>query len=679
MANNNKTILQRLSDVIIGTSNGSMNSLAKVANYSITPRTTQSKDEVLYSFDNKEDRDRKLKQMKQERLLAYQWQKIGYDTQMTNMAGLTQVKVMYRDSDLMDQFPEINAGLHILSEEATTLDAHGKMIHVYSKSKRIKSILEDLFENRLDIKVMLPMITRAMCKYGNEFMFLNIDTENGVTGWRELNVHEMTRVENGFSSVYGAGQAAGSINTLNMNPNDVKFIWEGHNESMPYQSWQVAHFRLIKDSIYLPYGASWMNGARRHWRMLSMMEDAMLLYRLERSIERRIFKVNVGLIDDVDVPGFLQDFMNTVKRAPIIDPETGQIDLRKNFLDVSADYVIPVRPGQDPTSIDTLQSAQNQTAMDDIQYIENKILSVLRVPKSFLNFQDSQGKAQNMSLLDVRFCRVVNSIQQAVLMELNKVAIIHLYLLGFADEITNFSLSLNNPSNQIEATELENLTKRIAAATSALAQQGGGIPLMSWHQVQKEIMGKTDDEISTILNEIRIEMALAVELQLTNQIIKKTGLFDKADRLYGEPGAKYQPMPQGGDGGMGGLGGPGGGGGGPIPFGGESGGFGEDLDDLGEPGTEGGPDLGGEEESADMGMGGGAPLSENIQDILKRFAKQQYFETYMKMINKDEYEDRKRPEILNKNLLINEELTNTVNQLSELSEKSEELDKLLDE
>ena len=196
-------------------------------------------------------------------------------------------------------------------------------------------------------------------------------------------------------------------------PNDVKFVWEGHNESTPYQSWQVAHFRLIKDSLYLPYGVSWLNGARRHWRMLSMMEDAMLLYRLERSIERRIFKVNVGLIDDADVPAFLQDFMNTVKRAPIIDAATGQIDLRKNFLDVSADYVIPVRPGQDPTSIDTLQSAQNQTSMDDIQYIENKILSILRVPKSFLNFQEAQGKGQkNLSLVDIRFNRTVNAIQQ---------------------------------------------------------------------------------------------------------------------------------------------------------------------------------------------------------------------------------------------------------------------------
>ena len=160
-----------------------------------------------------------------------------------------------------------------------------------------------------------------------------------------------------------------------------------------------------------------------------MMEDAMLLYRLERSIERRIFKVNVGLIDDADVPAYVQEFMNTVKRAPIIDPQTGQLDLRKNFLDVSADYVIPVRNQQDPSSIDTLQSAQNPTSMDDINYMETKILAALRIPKTFLNFQEAQGKGQNLSLLDIRFNRTVNRVQQAILMELNKIAIIHLYLL----------------------------------------------------------------------------------------------------------------------------------------------------------------------------------------------------------------------------------------------------------
>jgi hypothetical protein len=666
MANNNKTILQKLTNVVIGTGKGSNSNTNKIMNYTMSPSVSN---EVLYSFNTKEERDLKLKQLKQEKLMAYQWKKIGHDSQMATAVGLNQVKVMYRDADLMDQFPEINAGLHVIAEEATTIDIHGKMLHVYSKSPRIKSILEDLFENRLNLNVELPMITRAVCKYGNEFMFLNIDPKQGVLGWRELNVHQMNRVEQGGAGIYGNG-SVNSTTLLNMNPDDVKFIWEGHNDSTPYQSWQVAHFRLIKDSLYLPYGVSWLNGARRHWRMLSMMEDAMLLYRLERSIERRIFKVNVGLIDDADVPSFLQEFMNTVKRAPIIDASTGQIDLRKNFLDVSADYVIPVRPGQDPTSIDTLQSAQNQTSMDDIEYIENKILSILRVPKSFLNFQEAQGKGQNLALVDIRFNRTINAIQQAVLMELNKIAIIHLFLLGFHDELTNFTLTLNNPSNQIESVELDNLTKRLTAASSALAEQGGGIPLMSWHQVQKEILGKTDEEISTILNEIRIEAALANELQMTTQIIKKTGLFDKADRLYGEPGAKYQPQQMEGEEGMGG---PGGGGG---MLGGDMGGdFGGDLEDLGEPGTEDMGDVGGEEGSADLDS---MPLNEELKKMVNDFSKGKFFEMYDNMLKKNTNKNLKEPGLLNENLIINESLTSTLELLGKKVNERTELDKLLD-
>lgn len=661
---NNKTILQKLGTVIQGVGGTHSNNVNKIVNYNISPSPSNN---ILYTFDNKEERDAKLTQIKQEKLLAHQWKKIARDSMMTTAVGLNQVKVMYRDADLMDQFPEINSGLHIISEEATTIDIHGKMLHVYSKSSRIKSILEDLFENRLNIHVELPMVARATCKYGNEYMFLNISPQNGVIGWRELNVHQMSRVENGANVGYGGA----SVNApLSSNPNNVKFVWEGHNESEPYQSWQVAHFRLIKDSLYLPYGVSWLNGARRHWRMLSMMEDAMMLYRLERSIERRIFKVNVGLIDDADVPGFLQEFMNTVKRAPIIDASTGQIDLRKNFLDVSADYVIPVRPGQDPTSIDTLQSAQNQTSMEDIEYIENKILSILRVPKSFLNFQEAQGKGQNLSLMDIRFNRTVNAVQQALLMELNKIAIIHLYLLGFSDELTNFTLSLNNPSNQIEMVELENLTKRIAAASSALAEQGGGIPLMSWHQVQREIMGKTDEEISTILNEIRIEAALANELQMTPQIIEKTGMFDKADRLYGKPGAKYQQQgeQEGGPGGMGG-GAPMGG----MDLGGD---FGGDLEGLGEPGTDDMGDIGGDEGSTDLDS---MPLNEQINKIVNDFSKTQYFDLYNKMLSKDLNNIPIRAKIINENIIINESLTSTIEELNNRVNKQNELDELLKE
>lgn len=665
-----RTRWQKLTDVLINTGNGSPATATRTATYSLTPLTTQSQNEILYSTNSKEDRDRVLAQMKQQKLMSYMWAKTGYDTAMEQAVGANQVRVMYRDADLMAAWPEIGAALDILAEEATTTNAKGKILNIYSKSERIKSILEDLFYNRLDIPIWLQTIVHETAKYGNEFMFLNLDLNEGVKGWRELPVHQMRRLENGMDNVYGSGMFNSTFTQLQ--PDEVKFVWEGHNEDKPFKNWMIAHFRLITDSIFLPYGCSWLNKARRHWRMLSMMEDAMLLYRLERSIERRVFKVNVGAIDDQDVPAFIQEFMNTVKRAPIIDPQTGQIDLRKNFLDVSADYVIPVRNGQDPTSIDTLSSAQNATAMDDMEYMEKKILAALRVPKTFLNFTESQGKAQNLSLTDVRFNRTVNTIQKAIIMELNKIAIIHLYLLGFEDELTNFTLTLNNPSNQIEMMELENLNKRLAAAQTALAEQGGGIPIMSWHQVQREIMGRTDPEIADTLNEIRLEAALAIEIQRTAEIIKQTHLFDKVDRIFGEPGAKYSANPPGQDGGMGGLGG---GGGAPAPIMGDD--FGSDLGGLGEPGEDAEGDIGGDEGGADLGgmdAGGSSPLNEGTvfnpatklsESIRNAVSKGQFYNAYVKNMLKEEDDTPEPIPILDKNLRINEEIESILKSIGE--------------
>lgn len=615
-----KNILQRLTDVVIGAGNGMQNNLRKAPSvYDIKPGN-----EVLYQFKTPEERDSKLIQLKQEKLLAYQWRKAAFDGTSIKALSGNQVRVMYRDADLMDAWPEIGAALDIMAEESTTINPKGKILNITSKSDRIVSILEDLFINRLDIHITLPMIFRSTYKYGNDFMLLNIDSNNGIMGWRELPVHEMQRLENGIQSGYGSAGAYNIGQLYNLKPDEVKFIWEGHNESAPYKNWQVAHFRMIKDSLYLPYGMSYLNKARRHWRMLSMMEDAMLLYRLERSIERRIFKVNVGLIDDADVPAYLQTFADNIKRAPVIDPQTGQIDLRKNFLDVSADFFIPVRNGQDPSDISVLQSAQNQTSMEDIEYIQKKILAALRIPKTFLNFEEPQGKGQNLSIADVRFNRTINSGQQSILMELNKIAIIHLYLLGFEDDLTNFSLTLNNPSNQIEQLELDNMSKRVNLASQALNEQGGGIPLMSWHQVQREIMGKTDSEIKEILNEIRLENALATELEQTPQIIRRTHIFDPVDNIYGESGADYQSNgdPNGEGGPMGG--GPMGGGGPAAGFGdGFDGGLddlgdteGDGLGDLGEPGAESEGSINGAPDETDLGS---IPLQENsikTEDVL---------------------------------------------------------------
>lgn len=553
MADNKPTIFQNLNRLFFGGQNSSVSN--DVRTLPSTARATIG-NEVLYSTKDKAEYERKLTQYKQQKLLSYQWQKAGADNALESLAGYSAVKLMYRDADLMDGMPEIGAALDILAEEACNLTSKGQMLNISSRSKRIKAILEDLFTNRLNIHVMLPMIARAMIKYGNQFMLLNVDKENGVLGWKQLPVYEIDRIENGITTSPSAGAIPTA--TVQIKPDETRFIWVGHNESMPYKTWQVAHFRLLNDSFFLPYGISHLHKARRAWRMWSMMEDSMLIYRLDKSIERRVFKIYVGAIDDADVPAFVNDVANNFKRTPVIDPLTGQVDLRKNFLDVSHDYFIPVRDPSAPTPIETLAGAQNHTQMDDINYMQNKVFSALRVPKTFLNFQEAQGKGQNLALLDVRMARCVNRIQQFLLMELNKVAMIHLCTLGLKEEVDNFTLSMNNPSAQIEALELEDMTKRIQTATAALADPGIGMPLMSLHMALKKIMKMTDDEIKDMMQEIRLEKAMAAELEQTQNIIKKTGIFDSVDRIYGDYDAMNKPQQapdgEGEGGGMGGGG-----------------------------------------------------------------------------------------------------------------------------
>ena len=606
MADNNLTIFQRLNNVFRGT--GRDNISPDVI--TTPPGMGDAANRVLFSTNDKNEYERKLNTYKQQKYLAYQWKKVGADNAMESLAGYTAVKLMYRDADLMDGSPEIGTALDIISEETCPLTSKGKMINVYSSSKRTKAMLEDLFVNRLHIYTDLPMIARHLAKYGNTFMFLNIDKDNGIMGWTMLPVYEMDRVENGFTASYAISS---TINNKDVRPDEVRFVWNGHNENNPFRNWQVAHFRLLNDSFFLPYGVSMLHKARRAWRMWSMMEDAMLIWRLDKAVERRVYKIFVGGINDTDVEAYVQQIANNFKRTPIIDPATGQIDLRRNFLDVASDYFIPVRREDAPNPIETLAAANSQVQMEDVEYMQNKMFAALRVPKTFLNFQEAQGKGQNLSIMDVRFSRMINRIQQFLLMELNKIAMIHLYIMGLTDEIGNFQLSLNNPSAQIEAQELEDLTKRITTMQTALADPGTGIPMMSMHKALKEIMKMSDAEIKEMFLEIRFEKAMAAELAATANIIKKTGMFDNVDRIYGD----YEAMNGGGqtqqqgEGEEDGLGGGGGGLGGGL--GGDLGG---DMDmDLGEPGTEEGADLGGEAGETDMGEApaadGGEPLMEN--------------------------------------------------------------------
>lgn len=658
---------------------------------SITPHVNSydmssgSGSEILYRTTNKDDYVEKKLELQQNKYLKDRWVKANVNLSVTAYAGLNNVKLMYRDADLMDAFPEIGAALDILSEESSIVNDKGMVINVYSKSERIKSILEDLFVNRLNVQLTAQMIIRAMCKYGNQFMMLDIDYKNGVKGWKQLPVFNMERIENGIQNPYGAGMSI-AVNGINSDKADLstQFIWlDDNNSQIPFREWQIAHFRLLTNSLYLPYGVSYLNAARRHWRMLSLMEDMMLIYRLERSVERRVYKIFVGAIDDADVGAYVERIANEFKRTPIIDPMTGQIDLRKNILSIDNDIFIPVRSEDASNPIDTLAPAQNLTAMDDIKFVQNKVLTALRIPKSFLNFEENAGDGKNLALMDVRFTRTINRVQQAFLMELTKVASIHLFLLGFNDELTNFTLSMNNPSTQAEQLEIENMQKKIDAVRDAVSDPGNGLPVMSQTRALKQIMKWSEKEIKENLEEIRLEKGIAAELEKTSQIIKKTGIFDTVDRIYGEPGAQYADEQQG-QGGMDGPGGGGGGGmGGPPPPMGDAGDMGGDLDGMGDPGGDMSGDMPGAEGSmptADMGPDQGAPDAPPPMESVtkdKPLLTESMFDKYLDVLSEHTLSPKEtryeRAEVYDEDsLFINEEFDKMINALGKFVDESDD-------
>jgi len=560
------------------------------------PRYKAGKEVLLKTQDKKEYEMAKL-QAQQNKYLGSMWRKVenGLFQQAVNYET-TRIG-SYSDFEAMEFYPEIAAALDIMMEESTTLNSNGRMINVYSDSKRVKTIIEDLLFNRLDIHTSLPMWTRNTCKYGDNFVYLNIDDKNGVIGAKQMPNYEMERRDGGLFDMLT------QRTDEDYKTDKVKFYWRGRD--VEFNSWQMAHFRLLGDDRRLPYGTSMLEKARRIWKQLILSEDAMLVYRVTRAPERRIYKIYVGNIDDKDVEAYVNEIANRFKRTPVIDPQTGQIDLRYNQLSNDQDYFIPVRSEDAPSPIDTLPGAANLDQIADIEYLQKKLFTALRVPKPFLGFDETTGEGKNLALQDIRFSRTVNRIQQAMLQELNKIVIIHLYLLGFEDDLDNFTLTLNNPSTQAEMLKVEHLQLKITLFKDATSDIGNGFAPMSMTRAKREILGWSDNEIKQDFIEQRMEKAAAAELQNTANVIKHTGIFDTVDRIYGDyqlalkgGGAPPQEGEEGATGGaVGGGGGFGGGGVTPedLDFGGPEGAEAEEVAG-GEAATEAGGETGAAEE-----------------------------------------------------------------------------------
>jgi hypothetical protein len=259
----------------------------------------------------------------------------------------------------------------------------------------------------------------------------------------------------------------------------------------------------------------------------------MLIYRTSRAPERRMFKVFVGNMNDDDVEAYVNRVANKFKREQIVDAKTGNVDMRFNQMAVDQDYFIPVRDPAAPDPITTLPGATNLSEIADIEYIQKKLLTALRVPKAFLGFEEVVGDGKNLSLQDIRFARTINRIQKSMIAELNKIAIVHLFLLGFEDELQNFTLGLSNPSTQADLLKIDVWKEKVLLYKDLVADPGNGIQPTSSTWAKKHIFNWSDEEIRLDLQQQRIERAVGEELKATPTVITKTGLFDNIDKLYG--------------------------------------------------------------------------------------------------------------------------------------------------
>jgi len=522
------------------------------------PNSLLGQDYPTYKYDKSEllkttskaEYDREKLQAQQTYYLANQWGRIENNLYTQAVYYEPTRLASFYDYESMEFTPEIGAALDIYAEESTTVDQNGFMLQIYSESSRIKSILGDLFNNALDINTNLPMWIRNTCKYGDNFVYLKLDPEKGIVGCMQLPIIEIERLEASMG-------AHSSDSTTNPEKKHLKFKWK--QKDLEFNTWEIAHFRLLGDDRRLPYGTSMLEKARRIWKQLLLSEDAMLIYRTSRAPERRVFKVFVGNMDDADVEPYIQRFANKFKRSQTVDQKTGNVDMRFNQMAVDQDYFVPVRDTTQTMPIETLPGAANLSEIADIEYIQKKLLTALRVPKAFLGFEETVGDGKNLSLQDIRFARTINRIQKNMISELNKIAIIHLFILGFEDEISNFTLSLTNPSTQADLMKIDVWKEKILLYKDMVSDPGSGIAAVSMSWAKKHILGFSDEEIKLDLQQQRIERAVGEELKKTAEVITHTGLFDNLDKLYGKKEGEPAGTPSEGgapsDGGMGGFGG----------------------------------------------------------------------------------------------------------------------------
>ena len=379
---------------------------------------------------------------------------------------------IYSDYDLMDTDAIIASALDIVADECTLKNDMGEILQIKSSDEDIQKILYNLFYDVLNVEFNLWAWTRQMCKYGDFFLKLEISEEFGVFNVIPYSAYHIERQENfdpeapskiqfnyNPEGIYG-----GSSSGYYAGPNNS----QGNASTITFDNYEIAHFRLLSDVNYLPYGRSYIEPARKLYKQYALMEDAMLIHRIVRAPEKRIFYINVGAIPPNEVENFMQKTISTMKRTPLMDQKTGEYNLKYNMQNVMEDFYIPIRGNDQATKIDTTKGLE-YAAIEDVEYLREKLFAALKVPKAFMGYDENLSGKATLAAEDIRFGRTIDRLQRILLSELYKIALVHLYAQGYRDEqMTNFELDLTTPSIIYDQEKIALMKEKVDLASQMM-------------------------------------------------------------------------------------------------------------------------------------------------------------------------------------------------------------------
>jgi hypothetical protein len=394
---------------------------------------------------------------------------------------------LFRDYDAMDNDPILSSALDIYADESTLKNEFGDTLEIRSSNEKVREILDNLFYDILNVEANLWPWTRNLVKYGDFFLQLEIEPEKGIINVQPSSIYETERIE-GFDP---------------SNPNYIKFkIEHDPTDKGEYENFEIAHFRLLSDTNFLPYGKAMIENARRIWKQLSLMEDAMLIHRIMRAPEKRVFKIDIGNIPPQEVDNYMQRIINKMKKVPFVDRNSGEYNLKYNMQNLTEDFFLPVRGGDSGTQIDSLGGLE-YSAIDDIEYLRNKLFAALKIPKAYLGYDENVNGKATLAAEDVRFARTIERIQKTLISELTKIAVVHLAAQGMDDyQMVNFELALVNPSTIYEQEKVNLWSEKVRLA-SDIQQLNMVSKDWIYENIFKFSKEETDNEKVNMINDLK--------------------------------------------------------------------------------------------------------------------------------------------------------------------------------